>query len=123
MHRNGSLFTALALGAALHGTADAQTPAKPPVPKASKPATAAARNAHQKVRQTLTFADREDFEEAQRGFLARPETLTIKHAKGDVVWDLESYKKYIEIEKPAPDSVNPSLWRNAQLDMAYGLSR
>ena len=25
------------------------------------------------------------------------------------------------LDKPAPDSVNPSLWRNAQLNMQYGL--
>ena len=38
-----------------------------------------------------------------------------------MVWDLESYKKFIALDKPAPDSVNPSLWRNAQLNMQYGL--
>jgi alkyl sulfatase BDS1-like metallo-beta-lactamase superfamily hydrolase len=38
-----------------------------------------------------------------------------------VVWDLESYKAFIGLDKPAPDSVNPSLWRNAQLNLIYGL--
>jgi alkyl sulfatase BDS1-like metallo-beta-lactamase superfamily hydrolase len=47
--------------------------------------------------------------------------LTIKNAKGDVIWDLETYKSYIGNDKPAPDTVNPSLLRNAQLDMQYGL--
>ncbi len=27
----------------------------------------------------------------------------------------------ISLDKPAPDTVNPSLWRNAQLNMQYGL--
>ena len=37
------------------------------------------------------------------------------------MWDLESYKSYIGLDKPAPDTVNPSLWRNAQLNMQHGL--
>lgn len=47
--------------------------------------------------------------------------MTITNENGDVVWDLEAYKKYIGLDKPAPDSVNPSLWRNAQLSMINGL--
>ena len=47
--------------------------------------------------------------------------MTIKNDKGDVVWDLETYKQFIGLDKPAPDTVNPSLWRNAQLNMNYGL--
>jgi alkyl sulfatase BDS1-like metallo-beta-lactamase superfamily hydrolase len=38
-----------------------------------------------------------------------------------VIWDLEAYKAYIGLDKPAPDTVNPSLWRNAQLGMLNGL--
>ena len=53
--------------------------------------------------------------------IAKPDTLTIKGEKGNVIWDLEEYKKYISIDKAAPDTVNPSLWRNAQLCMQYGL--
>ena len=69
----------------------------------------------------LNFNDRTDFEDATRGLIAKPDTLTIKDAKGNVVWDLEEYKKYIGVDKPAPDTVNPSLWRNAQLNMQHGL--
>ncbi|EXI69030.1 MAG: Metallo-beta-lactamase superfamily protein [Candidatus Accumulibacter adjunctus] len=47
--------------------------------------------------------------------------MTIKDAKGNVVWDLEQYKKYIGLDKTAPDTVNPSLWRNAQLSLLNGL--
>ena len=64
---------------------------------------------------------KQDFEDAKRGLIDSPPTLTIKNDKGDVVWDLESYKKYIGLDKAAPDTVNPSLWRNAQLNMIYGL--
>jgi alkyl sulfatase BDS1-like metallo-beta-lactamase superfamily hydrolase len=38
-----------------------------------------------------------------------------------VLWDLKQYKTYIGDDKPAPDTVNPSRWRNAQLNMHYGL--
>ena len=69
----------------------------------------------------LNFNDRKDFENATRGFIGKPDTLTIKDAKGNVVWDLEAYKNFIALDKPAPDTVNPSLWRNAQLNMQYGL--
>ena len=87
----------------------------------SKPATDATKAANQAVLDSLPFADRADFEDAQRDLIARPDTLTIKNANGDVVWDLEAYKQYIGLDKPAPDTVNPSLWRNAQLCMQYGL--
>lgn len=77
--------------------------------------------ANQNVLHTLPFNDKQDFEDARRGFIAKPDTLTIKDDKGNVVWDLEQYKTYIGLDKTAPDTVNPSLWRNAQLNMEYGL--
>ncbi|MHC9296813.1 alkyl/aryl-sulfatase [Mycobacterium sp. LTG2003] len=86
-----------------------------------KAATEATKAANQKVLDTLPFNDKADFDDAKRDLIARPDTLTIKNANGDVVWDLEEYKKYIADDKPAPETVNPSLWRNAQLCMQYGL--
>ncbi|BBX94548.1 MBL fold metallo-hydrolase [Mycolicibacterium boenickei] len=86
-----------------------------------KGATEATKAANQKLLDTLPFSDKSDFEDAKRGLLAKPDTLTIKDADGNIVWDLEEYKKYIGDDKPAPDTVNPSLWRNAQLNMQYGL--
>lgn len=86
-----------------------------------KPATDATKAANSEVLNSLPFNDRSDFEDAQRNLIARPETLTIKDADGKVIWDLESYKQFIGDDKPAPDTVNPSLWRNAQLCMNYGL--
>ncbi|GAS87066.1 alkyl/aryl-sulfatase [Mycolicibacterium brisbanense] len=86
-----------------------------------KGATEATKAANKKVMDSLPFNERSDFEDARRGMIARPDTLTIKDANGNVVWDLEEYKKYIADDKPAPDTVNPSLWRNAQLCMEYGL--
>lgn len=86
-----------------------------------KPATDATKAANKRVLDSLPFNERSDFDDAKRGLIARPETLTIKDDKGTTVWDLEEYKKYISDDKAAPDTVNPSLWRNAQLCMEYGL--
>jgi len=87
----------------------------------SKPATEFTKAANQQVLKNLPFSDKQDFSDAAKGFIAKPDTLTIKNSKGEVIWDLEAYKKYISLEAPAPDSVNPSLWRNTQLNMQYGL--
>ncbi|GAA5183451.1 alkyl sulfatase dimerization domain-containing protein [Niveibacterium umoris] len=90
-------------------------------PVGGKPATAATKAANAAVLKELPFNDKSDFEDAHRGFIATPATLTIKNAKGEVVWDLEAYKTYISEDKAAPDSINPSLYRNAQLNMINGL--
>jgi alkyl sulfatase BDS1-like metallo-beta-lactamase superfamily hydrolase len=86
-----------------------------------KGATEATKAANKKVQEALPFNDRADFDDAKHGLIARPDTLTIKDANGNPVWDLEEYKTYIGDDKPSPDTVNPSLWRNAQLCMEYGL--
>ena len=87
----------------------------------SKSASQYTKEANAAVLKALPFSDRQDFENAQRGFIAKPDTVTIKDAQGNVVWDLEQYKTYISIDKDAPDTVNPSLWRNAQLVIQHGL--
>lgn len=86
-----------------------------------KSATVFTQQANQQVLQDLPFADKQDFEDAQRGLIAREDVVTIKDASGKVVWDLEQYKQYIALDKAAPDTVNPSLWRNAQLSLLNGL--
>lgn len=86
-----------------------------------KPASEATKAANNALKNYLNFNDRSDFEDATRGFIGAPDVVTIKNDKGAVVWDLEQYKTYIGDDKPAPDTVNPSLWRNAQLNMKHGL--
>ncbi|EOI8019165.1 MULTISPECIES: alkyl/aryl-sulfatase [Vibrio] len=88
---------------------------------APKDATQSTIDVNNQVKQNLPFSDKKDFENAQKGFIAKQDIVTIKNEKGDVVWDLEAYKKYISLDKPSPDTVNPSLWRNAQLNMINGL--
>lgn len=90
-------------------------------PAPTKPATEFTKAANAALLQELPFDDKSDFEDATRGLIARPDTLTIKNASGKVVWDMESYKKYIGLDQPAADEINPSLYRIAQLNMQYGL--
>lgn len=87
----------------------------------SKPATQATIDANQALYKALPFQDKKDFERAQKGFIAKQDVVTITNDQGDVVWDLEEYKKFITLDAKAPDSVNPSLWRNAQLNVINGL--
>lgn len=87
----------------------------------AKPATKYTIESNQKVLQSLPFTDKQDFEDATRGLITKPDVLTITDKDGKAVWDLEAYKKFIAIDKQSPDTVNPSLWRNSQLTIQYGL--
>eukprot|EP00906_Rhabdomonas_costata_P002802 RCo004359 len=88
---------------------------------APKPASSFTLASHAKVRSQLDFADKRDFEEATRGHIApMPDNGVIKDSSGRVVWDLSKFS-FIDTEKPAPDTVNPSLWRQSCLVMIGGL--
>ena len=67
----------------------------------------------------LPFQDTQDFEDARRGFLATLPAVEFKNALGRVVWSLKDYAFLHEVEAPA--TVNPSLWRQARLNMHNGL--
>jgi hypothetical protein len=43
---------------------------------------------------------------------ASPDALTIKNAQGKPVWDLESYKAYISLDKPAVRDANDTVMKN-----------
>lgn len=83
-----------------------------------KGATQATRDQQQKVRDYLPFAeDQRSFEQAKRGFIATLDPLTIvRDRDGSVVYDLT---KFDFLKQPAPDTVNPSLWRQAQLNAEH----
>ena len=72
------------------------------------------------VRKELDFSDRRDFEFAGRGFVATREDPLIRDASDKVVQDLSAYG-FVKGEAPA--TVNPSLWRQAQLVTRHGLFR
>jgi hypothetical protein len=44
--------------------------------------------------------------------IGKPDTLTIKNAQGRPVWDLESYKAYISLDKPAVRDANDTMIKN-----------
>lgn len=67
----------------------------------------------------LPFADKRDFDEAKKGFIAAPPFKQIKAEAGHVAWDMESYDWLLDGKDFA--SIHPSLQRQAVLNMAYGL--
>jgi alkyl sulfatase BDS1-like metallo-beta-lactamase superfamily hydrolase len=67
----------------------------------------------------LPFADKRDFEEAKKGFIAEPPYKQIKADAGHVAWDMGSYQWLMEAKDF--QSIHPSLQRQAVLNMAYGL--
>ena len=64
------------------------------------------------------FSDRADFADADRGFIGTLEPMVIKAADGRVVWDMDSWGF---LRGECPDTVNASLWRQAQLTARHGL--
>lgn len=88
---------------------------------APKPASQATIEAQRRVLASLPFADEEDFRDATRGFMAVDPVVTIDSGAGYPAWDLEPYRNFISADLPSPDSVNPSLWRNAKLVLQAGL--
>jgi alkyl sulfatase BDS1-like metallo-beta-lactamase superfamily hydrolase len=85
----------------------------------AKPATEATREANAAVLKELPFNNKQAFEDSARGFIAPLENNgVVKSAKGDIVWDLPKFD-FLAGEKPAPDTVNPSLWRQAQIMQHY----
>jgi alkyl sulfatase BDS1-like metallo-beta-lactamase superfamily hydrolase len=77
----------------------------------------AARNAA--VLGELPFADRQDFVDAERGFVASLPDAAISNQAGRAVWSMTDYG-FLKGDT-APDTVNPSLWRQAQLNCRHGL--
>jgi alkyl sulfatase BDS1-like metallo-beta-lactamase superfamily hydrolase len=74
--------------------------------------------ANRALRMKLPLSDREDFEDARRGFVAALSPAVVRGTTGRVVWDMESYAF---LAGESPDTVNPSLWRQAQLNAIHGL--
>ena len=83
----------------------------------SKPATQYTIDANQQVYQVLDFTDTREFDNAQKGFIAAPEVLEIFNDGGKLVWS----QNYDLLKEAAPDTANPSLWRDTQLNNIYGL--
>jgi len=74
--------------------------------------------AHAELIARLPFEDDADFAAVEKGFIGTLEDPKILNADGEVVWDASTYDF---IEGDAPNSVNPSLWRQSRLVAKHGL--
>ncbi|MFN7981371.1 MAG: alkyl sulfatase dimerization domain-containing protein [Vicinamibacterales bacterium] len=95
--RSAGTIACVALACAVSAYAQAPKPAQPDV---------ASRN--DAVRSELPFSDRQDFDDVMRGFVA-------------TVPDGANPQRYEFLKGDAPPTVNPSLWRLAQLNAVNGL--
>lgn len=85
-------------------------------PKAAEPATAAANAA---VLEQLPFTDTRAFDDANRGFIGALTDGLVVDDSGHTAWNMAPYA-FLQ-EEAAPDTVNPSLWRQARLNAIHGL--
>jgi hypothetical protein len=67
---------------------------------------------------SLLFSDLQDFDDADRGFIAALEPGIVRNSDGYVVWDSDSYAF---LDDDCPPTVNPSLWRQSRLCARQGL--
>ncbi|MBI1359059.1 MAG: MBL fold metallo-hydrolase [Alphaproteobacteria bacterium] len=71
-----------------------------------------------RVRNRLPPDDGQDFEDARRGFIATIPDARVDDARGRTVWSMAPFAFE---ESDCPETVNPSLWRQAQLNRIHGL--
>ena len=64
------------------------------------------------------IADRRDFADADRGLIGTLEPMVVTTADGRVVWDMD---QWAFLDADCPPTVDPSLWRQAQLTAKHGL--
>jgi len=83
----------------------------------AKPASTHTAAANARVRGALPFEDVRSFENARRGFIATIDPLTLSRSGGrKPAYDLSGLSF---LEGECPDTVNPSLWRQAQLNALH----
>lgn len=88
----------------------------------SKPATDTTLTTNAELLKQLPFGSMTEFADAKAGFIAPlPDNGVVRNAKGQVIYDLSKFTAFIQPDAKAPDTVNPSLWRQSQLLMLGGL--
>ncbi|NNE57747.1 MAG: MBL fold metallo-hydrolase [Hellea sp.] len=95
-----------------------KTPVTAPLAYETAEVSDATREANEAVKKYLDFDDRADFEAADRGFIATFPEGVITSEDGTPAYD---YGAYDFLNGDGPDSVNPSLWRQSQLNAKHGL--
>lgn len=83
-----------------------------------KPATQFIIDQNEQIRQSLPFDDKRDFVNSNRGFVGRRDPNIVRNDTGDVVWNNDAYKF---LHDEAPNTANPSLWRQSKLAHLDGL--
>lgn len=83
-----------------------------------KPATHFIVAQQEQIRQSLPFNETRDFVNANRGFKGHLKPNIVKNDNEEVVWNNDVYKF---LKEDAPDTANPSLWRQSQLTHLDGL--
>jgi alkyl sulfatase BDS1-like metallo-beta-lactamase superfamily hydrolase len=111
LHRQAIAIATAATIAAGCSSAQAQL-----APKGPEPATL---TANAELAKALPFADRQDFDDAVRGFVGTTPDALVSGTGPRPVWNMKPYD-FLKQSEPA-DSVNPSLWRQAQLNAIHGL--
>lgn len=114
MSRLASACLALTLILGFATSAIAEPLPNPPVGVA----TTATQAANLVVAKRLPLTDPQDFEDASRGLVAQLDDPRILNPDGSVAWDSA---RFDFLEAPAPATVNPSLWRQGQLNSLHGL--
>lgn len=106
--RRHAIALAFTIGCSL---AQAQTTPKPPEPLTLR--------ANAELTKTLPLADRQDFDDAMRGFIGTTPDALVSGTGPRPVWTMKPFD-FLKRDE-ATDSVNPSLWRQAQLNAIHGL--
>ncbi len=110
---SGSLFLA-----ACGPSSDDKTSSTGPDEYGFTPASEYTLESNNAVLEELPFENKQDFSDANRGFIATLPEYVVKYTDGSTIMDLSDYDF---IEGDAPGSVNPSLWRQAKLNNINGL--
>ena len=76
------------------------------------------KNFNENLRKSLPFDNNIDFKEVEKGLIDTTEDLIIKGKLLDEIWNLKDYNFLKDDWK---STVNPSLWRQAQLNLCNGL--
>ena len=85
---------------------------------AQKPATEHTIRANEAVKTELNFDDRQDYEDANRGFIASIDGNAVLDKEGKVSYSVEEWDF---LKSNTPQTANPSLWRQSQLNRINGL--
>ena len=82
-----------------------------------KPASEHTRAHQARVRNQLPLSETKSFDNARKGFIKTLEPMQIAHQQADrMVFDLT---KFEFLKDESPETVNPSLWRQAQLNAQH----